>query len=96
MKEPQQCWHVAPEMRLLWRSYDDHFMVYNCASGQTHYLNLLAAMALQQMEEHPATLEDLRQRIRAEVGVEEIAGLDQLPSLVVQLDELGLIAPITP
>jgi PqqD family protein of HPr-rel-A system len=94
--ELQQRFHVAPATRLLWRAYDDHFMVYNCASGQTHYLNLLAAMALQQMEEHPATVEDLGQRICAEAGVLDIAGLDQLPNLVAQLDELGLIAPIAP
>ena len=96
MAEPLRYWSVAPQTRLLWRSYDDHFMVYNCASGQTHYLNLLAAMALQQMEERPATIEDLSQRIRADAGVEDIAGLDQLPSLVAQLDELGLIAPSAP
>ena len=74
MAEPLRRWYVGPETRLLWRSYDDHFMVYNCASGQTHYLNLLAAMALQQMEEGPATIEDLSERIRAEAGVEDKIG----------------------
>jgi PqqD family protein of HPr-rel-A system len=96
MGDPQQFWQVPPQIRLLWRSYEDHFMVHNCASGQTHYLNLLAAIALQQMEERPATIEDIRRRVHAEAEGEEIVGLDQLPGLVAQLDELGLIAPYVP
>ncbi|HUN49840.1 MAG TPA: HPr-rel-A system PqqD family peptide chaperone [Candidatus Sulfotelmatobacter sp.] len=92
----ERSWRVPVRTRLLWRSYEEHFIVYNCASGQTHYLNLLAAMALQQMEERPATIDELGQRIRVQAGVDDIAGLAQLPALVAQLDELGLIAPTPP
>ena len=96
MAKRDRSWQVAARTRLLWRSYDEHFIVYNCASGQTHYLNLLAAMALQQMEEQAATIEELGQRIRVQAGVDDIAGLAQLPALVAQLYELGLIAPTPP
>ena len=48
------------------------------------------------MEEQAATIEELGQRIRVQAGVDDIAGLAQLPALVAQLDELGLIAPTSP
>jgi len=93
----RQSWNVPRGTRLVWKSYGDEFVVYNCASGHTHYLNLLAAIALEHLQERPATIEELAERIRGDIEVEgKIEGLAQLPDLVAQFDELGLIAPLAP
>ena len=46
-------WRVPPGNMLAWRGWDDEFLVYNTASGQTHHLNFLAGEALRSLVAEP-------------------------------------------
>ena len=81
---------------LVWRVWDDEFLVYNSASGQTHHLNLLAGEALSSLEAEPARPEELICRLAEQFGVsEDSPPMQMIDRLIRELDELGLIAPST-
>ena len=52
-------WTVPVGNLLVWRAWDDEFLVYNTASGQAHHLNLLAGAALRSLEAEPGSASDL-------------------------------------
>ena len=81
---------------LVWRVWDDEFLVYNSASGQTHHLNLLAGEALRSLEAEPARPQELICRLAGQFGVsEDSPPMQMIDRLIRELDELGLIAPST-
>jgi PqqD family protein of HPr-rel-A system len=84
---------------LRWRNWGDEYIVYNTASGQTHYLNLFAAKVLQYLEVQPASLDALLEDVSASDVVCPADGqplLAQVRELVKEMDTLGLIAPVVP
>jgi PqqD family protein of HPr-rel-A system len=89
-------WAVPSKNLLAWRIWDDEFLVYNAASGQTHHLNLLAGEALRSLEVEPAETRELVGRLadRFEIA-EDSPPLRMIDRLIDELDELGLIAPST-
>jgi PqqD family protein of HPr-rel-A system len=92
-------WHVPTSHRLRWSNWGDESIVYNAASGQTHYLNLFAAKVLQYFEAQAASLDALLEEVSASgVAHREDAQplLAQVRELVKELDALGLIAPVIP
>jgi PqqD family protein of HPr-rel-A system len=90
------CWTVPKQNELAWRVWDDEFLVYNTASGQTHYLNLLAGEALLSLEAEPARTGELVRRLADQFGIpEDSPPLQMIDRLISELDELGLIAPST-
>ena len=98
MLDHSSLWQVRPTTQLRWREWDGEFVVYNSESGQTHYLNGLAAKVLQYFEAQPASFASLMGDIELD---DKAAGhaqplLKQLSDLVNELDELGLIAPVAP
>ena len=98
MIDSSSLWKVQPTTPLRWREWDGEFVVYNAASGQTHYLNGLAAKVLQYFEAQPASFASLMSDIEID---DRAAGntaplLKQLGDLVTELDALGLIAPVAP
>jgi len=89
-------WMVPEGNGLAWRVWDDEFLVYNTASGQTHYLNLLAGEALRSLEAAPAHAHELVRRLANRFGIaEDSPSLQTIDRLIHELDELGLIAPST-
>ena len=89
-------WAVPPANMLVWREFDDEFLVYNSASGQTHHLNLLAGEALCSLEAEAAQTQELIRRLADKFEIaEDSPSLQMIDSLVRELDELGLIAPST-
>ena len=89
-------WAVPEGNGLAWRVWDDEFLVYNAASGQTHYLNLLAGEALRSLEAEPAQTHELVRRLANQFGIaEDSPPLQMIDRLIHELDELGLIAPST-
>jgi PqqD family protein of HPr-rel-A system len=79
--------------RLEW---DDEFLVYNAASGQTPFLNLLAGEALRSLEAEPARTPELVRRLADQLEIaEDSPPLQMIDGLIRELDELGLIAPAT-
>jgi PqqD family protein of HPr-rel-A system len=89
-------WTVPDANALVWRTWDDEFLVYNTASGQTHHLNLLAGEALRSLEAKAADRCELVRRLADQFGIaEDSSPLQMIERLIGELDELGLIAPLT-
>jgi PqqD family protein of HPr-rel-A system len=89
-------WGVPPQSRLAWRVWDDEFLVYNTASGQTHHLNFLAGEALRSLEAEPGSASDLVCRLADQFEIAaDSPPLRTIDRLIREFDELGLIAPST-
>ncbi len=89
-------WRVPPENLLAWRVWDDEFLVYNNASGQTHHLNFLAGEALRSLEAEPGSASDLVCRLADQFEIaEDSPPLQMIDRLIREFDELGLIAQST-
>jgi PqqD family protein of HPr-rel-A system len=87
-------WAVPEDCRLEWRQWGSFHVVFNPASGDTHLLNTIPAYFLKSLETKAATLEELR-LLAAELldrDPDETVVSD-IEALVLELDELGLIAP---
>src|SRR5437899_12048026 len=86
-------WQVPRENMLTWRVWDDEFLVYNTASGQTHHLNLLAGEALRSIEFAPAQTRELVRRLANQFEIaEDSPPLQMIDRRIHELDELGMIA----
>jgi PqqD family protein of HPr-rel-A system len=89
-------WAVPDPNILAWRIWNDEFLVYNIASGQTHHLNFLAGEALRSLEAEPARARDLIRRLADQFEIaEDSPPLQMIDQLIREFDELGLIAPST-
>jgi PqqD family protein of HPr-rel-A system len=88
---------MVPDVNaLVWRMWEDEFLVYNTTSGQTHHLNLLAGEALRSLEAEAAHERELVRRLADQFEIaEDSAPLQMIVGLIRELDELGLIAPST-
>jgi PqqD family protein of HPr-rel-A system len=87
-------WTVPEDWRLEWRQWGRFHVVFNPASGDTHLLNSIPAYFLKSLETKAATLEELR--ILAADLLDRTPGeaiSRDIEALVLELDELGLIAP---
>jgi PqqD family protein of HPr-rel-A system len=90
-------WTVPKRNELVWRVWDDEFLVYNTASGQTHHLNFLAGEALRSLEAEAADVGELISRLANQFEIAEgSSSLQMIDRLIHELDELGLIAPSSP
>jgi PqqD family protein of HPr-rel-A system len=87
-------WAVPLANMLVWQVFDDEFLVYNIASGQTHHLNFLAGEALRCLEAEAARTDQLVSRLADQFEIaEDSPSLRTIDRLVCELDDLGLIAP---
>lgn len=90
-------WQLSNRQALRLRDWDGDFAVFNPLSGHTHLLDYISCALLQALASGPASEIDLH-RVLAEVL--ELADdeplQDQLSLLLEQLDEQGLIEPVTP
>jgi PqqD family protein of HPr-rel-A system len=94
--EERKRWTVPDANALAWRVWDDEFLVYNTASGQTHHLNFLAGEALRSLEAEAADGCELVRRLADQFEIaEDSPPLQMIDRLIRELDELGLIAPST-
>jgi len=90
----QDRWTVPDANALVWRIWDDEFLIYNTASGQTHHLNLLAGEALRSLAAAAASVRELVSRLADEFAIaEDSPPLQMTDRLICELDKLGLIAP---
>ncbi len=87
-------WRLNPLCRITWKKWGRHFAVYDDASGQTHLINdPRYAVVLQLLAKTPLTFQDLAERLVTLGG----GGADEgLAAVVAELDQLGLIDPVTP
>ncbi|MGH8679551.1 MAG: HPr-rel-A system PqqD family peptide chaperone [Burkholderiales bacterium] len=78
-------------MTLLWRSWDDEFVVFNVASNQTHLLDAFSAAVLKEIEASPKTMEALIGHFTEELGAESGQVSERLADARARFAELGLI-----
>lgn len=101
MPDDRKIWTVPDYLQLRWHSWgeaeDGQFVVFNGFSGETHCLNLTAALALEYLETHAAGADALCAAIRPALpaGAESDA-LRQIENLLSEFDRVGLIAPVRP
>ena len=62
-------WRALTDSDLLWRSWDDEYVVYHTGSGDTHALTPLAADVLRALQQDLATREELTRRIAASFDI---------------------------
>ena len=82
--------------QLLWRSWADENIVYNVSSGSTHTISPIAAKVLKLLEDNPQTGEQITQYLASDCGLDsddELAA--HVARLIADLDELGLVLPIS-
>ena len=92
MNDRSELWSVPEGTDLRWREWDGVFVVYHCASGDTHLLQPVATATLKRLQRNPATTEELIQGVRGELGLEAEPGLsEQIHELLRRLNDLGLI-----
>jgi PqqD family protein of HPr-rel-A system len=95
-EESVTVWRVPLRNMFCWRVWDDEFLVYNTASGQTHHLNFLAGEALRSLEAEPGSASELVCRLADQFEIaQDSPPLQTIDRLIRDLDELGLIAPST-
>jgi PqqD family protein of HPr-rel-A system len=87
-------WRVQGTAGLCWRAWDDEYVVYHPASGDTHLLNAFTAEVLRALEECPASTSELAQFCAPACDAEDEPALrQQISNLLARFHELGLIEP---
>jgi PqqD family protein of HPr-rel-A system len=88
-----ECWKVPASGMLLWEQWNDEYIVYNARSGETHFLNELAAKALKALEDFPCNAEQLAQKMTVQHELEMAFRIADMERLIQEFDSLGLIEP---
>lgn len=89
-------WQLALD-DLQWRGWDDQWIVYHAASGDTHLLDLLGGEVLRALQQAPLNVAALVEQvaIRLEVPASEKEELrEQVERLLQKLEELGLMEAV--
>ena len=95
MSETSVKWAARHSESLLWRDWDDGSAVYDQQSGQTHIFDLLARLVVMELQEAPASVRELADRVSETAGVNPDAALrNQLHTLLGELEDLGLVEVI--
>jgi len=86
-------WRVASPAALSWRSWAGEIVVYDDGSGDTHYLEPLAAEVFERLLDAPADLDELAARVAQSLAVDRDDELAQAIGAVVdQFRACGLVA----
>lgn len=86
---------VCDSSSLIIEEWEEVAVLYHSLSGQTHQLNDFAIEALKLIQENPATISSLAERIAAIFEVEDNAELrSQIEELVREFDNLALIEAV--
>lgn len=87
-------WRTPKDRELCRRVWDRAAVVHDPASGETHYLNLMSIVALEQLEESDLSLDELASKMSVYLDVERSSEFDnQVAALIERFDQLGLIEP---
>jgi PqqD family protein of HPr-rel-A system len=81
---------------LVWKRWEEEFIVFSISSGNTHLLNPVAAKVLTALEKNPGTAAEICQRIASEFQLEsDDEVIQHVEKLLSDLHELGLIEPVS-
>ena len=90
-------WRTVPHNDLHWRLLEEQYVVYNSGSGHTHVLDPIAALLLRQLTDRCCETTELVEGIGTLLNIEATEELrTKFQQSLWQLDELGLIEPVTP
>jgi len=92
----QPSWGLNPNCVLHWRSWEEGYILFNAASGQTHFLNELGAAILKLFEQGAAPLDiyEIFEKLAASFDlIIDTPMQSYIGNLLVDLDGLGLIEP---
>jgi PqqD family protein of HPr-rel-A system len=90
-------WSLNPLSTFSWRRWDDEWVVFDQASGDTHQLAPIAAVMLMCFEREPRDLPALTAEVAAELDLPADDSLsNKAAEIVDQLIHLGLIEPSVP
>ena len=85
-------WQVSGGKEFLFRSWDDEFVVYNGATGDTHLLGLVAAQVMLKLQQTPMDAASLAAWVapllQTEPDDELVFVIDQI---LTDFDSLGII-----
>ncbi|NKN33370.1 HPr-rel-A system PqqD family peptide chaperone [Marichromatium bheemlicum] len=84
----------APLLEVVW---DGERLLYQGASGETHYLNAAGSQVVARLHEGEATVDDLLAVLdpAPSAGAAEVLRRSQLEALLARLDELGIVIGTT-
>ena len=83
---------MVPEVGL--RHWDDEFVVFAGASGDTHLLDLLGGTTLKHLRKTPANLHQIATTVSDDLNVQlDDVLLESLQNILIEFDHLGLIEP---
>lgn len=86
-----QRWELNALASLHWRDFGDEWVVFDVASGQTHWLDGISAAVLMRFQDGPANLDDVAGFIQL-LGVQGTDELKkQIIDIVSQLQSIGLV-----
>ncbi len=85
---------LRPPTRLCWRRWDDSFVVFDDASGQTHQLDMLTGSALLAIEESPMSIDGLTDQLGMQFSLTREEIETAIPAIVEQLKSAALIETI--
>ena len=90
-------WSINPACRLHWRHWDDRYLLFNAASGQTHLLTEMGANVLFALQERALTNTDLEAAIATPDSVSQADETfrQQLVATLEEMYSLGLIKPLS-
>ncbi len=77
---------------LEWRVWDDGCVVFNAATGQTHYLDNFTSYLLRLIEADPLTVDDLTETVSVGLGRERSAQIEaQIAGALRNFETLALL-----
>jgi len=86
-------WQLNPVCRLHWRQWDQDYLLFNAASGQTHMLNELGAAILLLLEKNMLNNQELIEQLVVHYDglIADSKLQEAVDNLLITLDSLGLV-----
>ena len=95
MSPPPLRWVANAACDLHWRDWGADHVLFNNASGQTHFLNELGAASLMLLVGGRGAVDDVGRLLCAERGADRDAELyNYLVDMLHDMDDLGLVEPV--
>ena len=85
-------WRITKGCQLLWRRWDEEYIVYNSGSGHTHLLDGFGAGLLRCLEEHPSNSQQLATEMGEELEPDKTPAVTNIiEALLTRFQDLGLV-----
>lgn len=91
---PPRKWRLTPEeMELIWKCWDEPYIVFQPSSTETHVFNDTTLSILKALEQGPLTLEEIGRSIVESLGIDgDALAQADLKFATERLEEIGLLA----